>query len=83
MAAKATRELNNLFLEAVQNGLQNDDMKKTVDQKNKMKMKHTTAPINWYKFAGIRRLIYVKVKAVLIPPLPYVAGKKIRNHSPG
>ncbi|XP_066917836.1 uncharacterized protein [Clytia hemisphaerica] len=59
MAARASRELNNLFLEAVQNGLKNDDMKKTVDQKNMMKMKHTAPPVNWYKYAGIVGLVGV------------------------
>ena len=58
MAAKATRELNELFTTALEHGLKNEEIRKTVPSKS-LKPKHEYAPTSYTKCLAVLGLVAV------------------------
>ena len=59
MAAKATRELNDLFTNALKHGLHGDEIRETVDEKSSLKAKYESAPRSYFKYVFVVGLVAV------------------------
>ena len=59
MASKSTRELTELFTNALKHGLEDDEIRKTVKVDKTVKPKHCRAPVGYFKYVVLVAVIGV------------------------